>query len=96
MPHVIVKLWPGKSEEQKNRLAERITKDVMAVLNYPEESVSVAIQEVKPEDWAEKVYKPDIVSNPERLYKKPGYDLSELPTPARPVAERARNQGHEA
>jgi 4-oxalocrotonate tautomerase len=79
MPHVIVKLWPGKTEEQKSRLADRITQDVMAVLNYGEESVSVAIEEVKPEDWAEKVYKPDIVDNSERLYKKPGYDLSELP-----------------
>jgi len=79
MPHVIVKLWPGKSEEQKNRLADRITKDVVTVLDYGEESVSVAIEEVKPEDWAEKVYKPDIVKNPEKLYKKPGYDLSELP-----------------
>ena len=36
MPHVIVKLWPGKSEDQKRRLAEAITKDVMAVLNYGE------------------------------------------------------------
>jgi hypothetical protein len=26
MPHVIVKLWPDKSEQQKNRLAEAITK----------------------------------------------------------------------
>ena len=51
----------------------------MTVLDYGEESVSVAIEEVKPEDWAEKVYKPDIVKNPEKLYKKPGYDLSELP-----------------
>ena len=74
MPHVIVKLWPGKSEEQKNRLAERITKDVMAVLNYGEESVSVSIEEVEPQDWTEKVYKPDILNNPERLYKKPGYN----------------------
>ncbi len=79
MPHVIVKLWPGKSEEQKNRLAERITQDVMAVLDYGEESVSVAMEEVEPQDWAEKVYKPDIVNKPEQLYKKPGYDLSELP-----------------
>ncbi len=39
MPHVIVKLWPGKSEQQKTRLAERITKDVMDVLNYGDESV---------------------------------------------------------
>jgi len=79
MPHVIIKLWPGKSEEQKNRLAERITKDVMDVLDYGEESVSVAIDEVKSQDWAEKVFKPDIVNNSEKLYKKPGYDLSDLP-----------------
>jgi 4-oxalocrotonate tautomerase len=79
MPHVIVKLWPGKSEQQKARLAEEIVKDVMNVLDYGEESVSVAIEEVKPEDWAEKVYKPDIVDNSDKLYKKPGYDLSELP-----------------
>ncbi|PYP20610.1 MAG: 4-oxalocrotonate tautomerase [Gemmatimonadetes bacterium] len=46
MPHVIVKLWPGKSEQQKRRLAEAIVKDVMNVLNYGEESVSVAIEEV--------------------------------------------------
>ena len=79
MPHVIVKLWPGKSEQQKARLAEEIVKDVMNVLNYGEESVSVAIEEIKPEEWAEKVYKPDILNNPEKIYKKPGYDISELP-----------------
>src|ERR1700716_3892656 len=33
MPHVIVKLWPGKSEQEKTRLAEEITKDVMDVLH---------------------------------------------------------------
>ena len=79
MPHVIVKLWPGKSEQQKIRLADAITKDVMDVLGYGEESVSVAMEEVKAEEWAEKVYKPDIMNKPEQLYKKPGYDLSELP-----------------
>jgi hypothetical protein len=29
MPHVVVNLVPGKSEEQKTRLAEEITKDIM-------------------------------------------------------------------
>ncbi|MGI0086189.1 MAG: tautomerase family protein [Nitrososphaerales archaeon] len=75
MPHVIVKVWPGKSEQQKSRLAEEIVKDVMNVLNYGEESVSVAIEEVNPQDWAEKVYKPDIVNKSEKLYKKPGYTM---------------------
>ena len=75
MPHVIVKLWPGKSELQKIRLAEEIAKDVMNVLNYGEESVSVAIEEVEFQDWAEEVYKPDILNNAEKLYKQPGYTM---------------------
>jgi len=74
MPHVIVKLWPGKSEQQKNRLAEEIAKDVMNVLNYGEEAVSAAFEEVKPQDWAEKVYKPKIQGKWDKVYKKPGYN----------------------
>ncbi len=63
MPHVIVKLWAGKSEHQKTRLAEAITKDVMDILHYGDESVSVAMEEVKPQDWLEKVYKPKSKAN---------------------------------
>ena len=74
-PHLIVKLWPGKSDQQKARLAEEITKDVMDILHYGEESVSVAIEEVKSRDWAEKVYKPDIQDKWDKLYKKPGYTI---------------------
>jgi 4-oxalocrotonate tautomerase len=78
MPHVIVKLWPGKSEQQKRRLAEAIAEDVMDVLHYGEESVSVAMEEVKSQDWAEKVYKPDIKSKWDQLYKKPEYNENDL------------------
>ena len=79
MPHVIVKLWPGKSERQKQRLADAITKDMMEILHYGEESISIAMQEVKPQDWAEQVYRPEIERNIEQLYKKPGYDVEDLP-----------------
>lgn len=74
MPHVVVKLLAGKSEEQKSQLAEEITKNVMSVLNYGEESVSVAFEEINPQDWTEQVYKPDIQNSGDKLYKKPGYD----------------------
>jgi 4-oxalocrotonate tautomerase len=74
MPHVIVKLWPGKSEKQKSRLAEEITKAVMTILNYGDESVSVGIEEVEPDAWMDKVYKPDILGKPDKIYKKPGYN----------------------
>ncbi|HEV2320263.1 MAG TPA: tautomerase family protein [Verrucomicrobiae bacterium] len=75
MPHVIVKLWPGKTEDQKTRLAEAITKDVMEIFNYGEESVSVAMEEIKPQEWADKVYQPEIVGKPAQIYKKPGYTM---------------------
>lgn len=75
MPHVIVKLWPGKSEQQKTRLAQKITEDVMSTLGYGEESVSVALEEVGPQDWKEKVYEPDIMQKTKNLYKKPGYTM---------------------
>src|SRR5271157_4870580 len=74
MPHVVVKLLPGKSEEQKSRLAEEITRNVMSVLSYGEEAVSVAFEEVDRQDWTEKVYEPDIQNKWDTLYKKPGYD----------------------
>ena len=60
MPHVIVKLWPGRSEQQKTRLAAAITKNVMGILYFGEESVSAAMEEVKSQDWVEKVYGPDV------------------------------------
>jgi len=47
----------------------------MRVLHYGEESVSVAMEEVTPEDWAEQVYGPDIVQAADTLYKKPGYGM---------------------
>ena len=75
MPHVIVKLWPGKSEAQKQRLADAITRDVMEALDYGEESVSVGFEEVSAEAWRASVYQPDILAKPATLYKKPGYRM---------------------
>ena len=74
MPHVIIKLYPGRSEQQKMQLTEEIVKDIVTIAQCKEKSVSVAIEEIKPEEWAEKVYKPDIMNNQQRLYKKPEYN----------------------
>lgn len=74
MPHVIVKLYAGRSEKLKSRLADEVAKAVMATLNTGEKAVSVAIEDVKPEHWVEAVYKPDILGKSETVYRKPGYD----------------------
>jgi 4-oxalocrotonate tautomerase len=83
MPHVIVKLWPGKSEQQKAQLAREVTKSVMSVLDYGAESVSVGgaesvsvgFEEISSKDWAEKVYRPEIKAKWQELYKKPDYSM---------------------
>lgn len=68
MPHVIVKLYPGRSDEQKIKLANEIVKDVVAIANCDEKTVSVAFEEIEKEDWAQKVYKPDILDKKDSLY----------------------------
>lgn len=74
MPHVIVKLHSGRTEQQKAKLAEQITRAVMAGAQCPEAAVSVSIEDIDPADWTEEVYKPDIMGKPDTLYKKPGYN----------------------
>ena len=73
MPHVIVKMYPGRWEQQKAQLAEAITQQVMAIARVGADAVSVAIEEITAKDWPEQVYRPDILGHADQLYKKPGY-----------------------
>lgn len=75
MPHISVKLWTGKTEAEKQKLAEEITKTAMSLLGNGEESFSVAIEDVEPHEWKEKVYMPEIIGRKEKLYKQPGYKM---------------------
>lgn len=73
MPHVIVKLYPGRSETVKMKLAETIAQAVMSTMDSSKDAISVGIEDVKPEPWTETVYKPDILGKSETIYEKPGY-----------------------
>lgn len=73
MPHIIVKLWPGRNEEIKINLAEKIAVTVAQELKVDKGDVSVALEEVPREDWGEVVYKAEIKDNP-NLYHKPDYE----------------------
>jgi 4-oxalocrotonate tautomerase len=75
MPHVTVKVRTGTPEGKKKQLADAIVEDVVNIIGCGEESVSVAIEEVDPEDWKEKVYDPLIRRKMDTLYKKPGYSM---------------------
>ena len=74
MPHVIVKMYPGRTAGQKNKLAQAIAESLVEIANCDDKTISVAIEEIAPEDWAETVYKPDIIGKENILFKKPGYN----------------------
>ncbi len=73
VPHVIVQLWPGKTDDQKQRLTETITRGVMDTLEYGEDAVSAAFEEVEPAQWTARVYEADIIKERAKLTKQPSY-----------------------
>lgn len=75
MPHIIVKLWPGKSEAQKQEMTDKIVQAVTSALGYGEESVSVALEEISAAHWKAQVYDSDVINGVGVLYKKPGYTM---------------------
>ena len=75
MPHITVKLYPGRTEQQKARIAEAIARSVVETIQSSLDSISVAVEEVDARDWKEKVYLPEVVGKADKLYKKPGYSM---------------------
>ncbi|HZY35716.1 MAG TPA: tautomerase family protein [Mucilaginibacter sp.] len=73
MPHIHVKI-AGKTEAEKIKIAEEITKAVINAVQAKEANITVSIEDIDKGDWVEKVYKPDILGHWDMLYKKPGYN----------------------
>ncbi len=74
MPHVVVKLYSGRSELQKAQLAQVISRAVAASLGNSEDFISVGVEDVEESQWVEDVFKPEILGKDDTIYKKPGYD----------------------
>ena len=77
MPHVIVKMVEGRSEDQKRALTEALTRAVTSSLDCDEKVVSVAIEDYADSQWMARVYVPDIQERPDTIYRKPGYGLED-------------------
>ena len=73
MPHVEIKCFSGRTEEQKRKCAEKVADDIAAILGCEISSVSVAIKDVDENDWKEEVWDKNIIADKDYLYKKPGY-----------------------
>ncbi len=73
MPHIVVKMYQGRTDEQKEELSKALLETAVKVTGRSEEHFSVAIEDYAPENWEKDVYEPEIVGKRETLYVKPGY-----------------------
>lgn len=76
MPHVILKIAAGKSDVQKQEIADALTNALTKVIECEDKFVSVAIEDIEIADWMSKVYKTEILDKPELIVRQPGYELT--------------------
>lgn len=72
MPHVIVKMFPGRTPAQKQAVADAITQALITTLGSKPASISVGIEDIAPDAWDATVKTPDILGKPETIFKQPG------------------------
>lgn len=70
MPHISIKMYPGRTEEVKKELAEKTKEFIMEQMNMEEKYISVSVEEYEKEDWKEEVA--DKI-RPEELYVKANF-----------------------
>jgi len=75
MPHVIIKLYPGRTREQKEAMAHAVSEAIVRSIGADPATISVAIEEVPPSEWKARVYDPEIRPHLDTLWVKPGYTM---------------------
>ncbi|MBE7022435.1 MAG: 4-oxalocrotonate tautomerase [Ruminococcaceae bacterium] len=73
MPHITLKMYQGRTEEQKKAATEALTKALQESLGCTEDHISISIYDYDPKEWGEKVFYPEIMKDEEHLYKRPEY-----------------------
>ena len=69
MPHVVVKMWPGRTEEQKKACARAVAQAVVDTIDdVTDPLMSVSIMEIPSEEWDGKINKIDRVDKNAVMY----------------------------
>ena len=71
MPHIAVKMYKGRTDEQKKNLSKKILDSVMEAINIGPDHISISIEDYDPADWGG-VVETEIGGRPDILYIKGG------------------------
>lgn len=67
MPYIAVKAFP-KDEETKKKVASAINRVFLEEWGCPQEAITVSIEEVKPDEWEEKVKQVEIAPKADKMF----------------------------
>ena len=73
MPHITIQMYPGRSAELKQKLAEALLDAASKTLEREKAHFSVSVEDVPQEDWKTQVY--DKVLTDRNTVIKPGYEM---------------------
>lgn len=59
MPYIAIKAFP-KDEETKKKVVNKINQIFLEEWGCPQEALTISLEEISPDDWNEKVLKPEI------------------------------------
>lgn len=66
MPYIAIKAYP-KDEQIKKKVVDEINDIFVKYWGCPPEAISISMEEFAPETWEEKVVKPEIETNIDKM-----------------------------
>jgi len=66
MPYIAIKAWP-KDEETKKKVVEEINEVFLKHWGCPQEAISISLEEYSPDEWEEKVVKPEVLTKLDKM-----------------------------
>ena len=77
MPPITVKMYPGRSDEVKQKAAQEIMQAAMQALDAPATAFTVIMEDIPREEWNEKVFVPEIEPNEDLVLIRQGKSTKE-------------------
>ena len=66
MPYIVIKAYP-KDDATKKRVVDKINQVFLEEWGCPPQALTILVEEIAPADWAEKVLKPEIEPQKDKM-----------------------------
>ena len=75
MPHITVQMYPGRSHEVKQRLADKLAQVASEELGKGVEHFSVSVEDVPQSEWKAKVWDAAMDPANDKVFVRPHYEV---------------------